>query len=238
MAPCGAAWVARQARPLPAGLGADCGCKSRDCRPARWARRPRTSDIGNPTRRRPCRQRPRHTRARCHGPGLAPMAEQPPPRPEPQQPVHSGLRFPAPSLVSRNRRQILTPDQSLASMPDDPRPAVRRSRRLGIAHATVKHPPRVHGRAGRAPARQDPRRPHQEPVPARQEIRALSGGGAGRRRDRPQGPAPAARRQRALLVRLVRPAARGLGGRARRGDAVRRHQRHPGPRHAWCSMPP
>ena len=100
---------------------------------------------------------------------------------------------------------------------------------LGIAHQTVTHPPVFTVEEARALRGDACRRAHQEPVPARQEGRAVSGGGAGRRSDRAQIAASACWRLRALLVRLGGTDARNARRRARLGDAVRRHQRQDRP---------
>ena len=63
---------------------------------------------------------------------------------------------------------------------------------LGIPHPTVTHPPLFTVEQSRALRGPDSGRAHQEPVPERQEGRAVPGRGAGGRRDRAQGPASSA----------------------------------------------
>ena len=95
--------------------------------------------------------------------------------------------------------------------------------RLGhCATNTVTHPPLFTVEQSQALRGTDPRRAHQEPVPEGQEGRPLSGDRPGRRPDRAQGPAPAARRDRAVFVRLRRAYARIARRRAGVGDTVRR----------------
>src|SRR5262249_39391488 len=82
----------------------------------------------------------------------------------------------------------------------------------------------VHRRAVAKTARPNPWRAHEKPIFARQEIRNLPGGRAGRFRYRSKGVAPPAWCERTIFVRVSRSPARSAGGRAGSCDTVRRHQ--------------
>ena len=119
-----------------------------------------------------------------------------------------------------------TPDELFASLD-----------RLGIAHPTVTHPPlftveQSQALRGTIPGGHTKNLFLKDKKDALFLVVALEDA-----RDRAENAAPPARRHRPFLVRLGGLMLETLGGRARRGDAVRRHQRHGAAASPWCSTP-
>ena len=126
-------------------------CKSRDCRRSRSARIPRTSRIGSPNARR-----------RAHiddrAPGRVTIGLR-----RPRVESHDGNAKAAIASIMRIifdlamfPRDTNTATAELLPDADNPRPAFRRARSLGIAHATVKHPPLFTVEQARACAARSP----------------------------------------------------------------------------------